>query len=127
MPVTSFKQSLASSQVSLSCNKYTELRIFGIKQQSPTWSKVHRCIETLESPTFQVKLAGTISSEEHHLIPKMQAKELQEEAQVVVVTSEVASVLILYLQSKSKSVKPLPIQSASDNKTESTNSTLFFL
>lgn len=57
----------------------------------------------------------------------MQAKELQKETQVVVVAGKVASILVLYLQSKGKSVKPSPIQSASDNKTESTSPTLFFL
>lgn len=97
---------MASSQVRLSHHKHKEFRIFGIKEQSPTWSEVHCCIKTLESPTFQVKLACTISCEEHHLIPKMQAKELQKEAQVVVVASKVAPILVLYLQSKSKSVKP---------------------
>lgn len=106
-----------SSQVTLSYHKHTQLRTSGIKQQSPTWSKVHCCIKTLESPTLQVKLACTISCEEHNLIPKMQAKELQKETQIVVVASEVASILVLYLQSKSKSVRPQPIQSASDNKT----------
>lgn len=83
----------------------THNRIFHNKPQFPTWSKVHCCIKTLKSSTSQVKLACTISCEQHHLIPKMLAEELQKETQIVIVASEVASILILYLRSKSKSVK----------------------
>lgn len=76
---------------------------FGNKQLSPTWGKVYCRIKTLKSSTFQMKLACTISCEQHHLIPKMLAKDLQKGTQIVIVTSKVASILILHLHSKNKS------------------------
>lgn len=108
MSIAPFKQSSQACQAVNSVCPATNTHateFFGNRQQSPTWGKVHCCIKTLKSSTFQVKPACTVSCEQHHLIPKILSKELQKGTQIVIVTSEVASILILYLHSKSKSIK----------------------
>lgn len=96
---------ILQAYVTANCGNVHILIIFYNKQLSPTWGKVYCRIKTLKSSTFQMKLACTISCEQHHLIPKMLAKDLQKGTQIVIVTSKVASILILHLHSKSKSAE----------------------
>lgn len=111
MPDTPFKHSSRVHRAVKSVCPATNTHstgFFGDKQRSPTWGKVHCGVKTLKSSASQVKLAGTVCCEEHHLIAEVLAKELEKETQIVVVASEVAAVLILHLHGKSKTVKQQP-------------------
>lgn len=68
--------------------------------QTPTCPEVHGGIEPLQGPALQELFTGPIGGEEQHVVAQVAAEALKQETQVVIVTGEVATIFIFYLQIK---------------------------
>ena len=88
---------------SAACWAVTRLRV--TKPQTPTWSKVHGGIQPLQRPALHKFLVRAVGGEQDHVITQVVVETLLQETQVVIVTAEVAAILIFNLQVKRKEGK----------------------
>lgn len=69
----------------------------GFFSEIHTWPKVHGGIDILYCSTFEVAYAAAVCGEQHHIISKVGPEQFGQVSQIVVITSKVTAVFILYL------------------------------